>query len=71
MKPVTRLLSIPARWLAPLLLAAFALATEARMESASFVHWNGFAECRLSSTMNVRPLRPNLSTRENQPSAAA
>lgn len=27
MKPVTRLLSIPARWLAPLLLAAFALAT--------------------------------------------
>jgi PAS domain S-box-containing protein len=29
MKPVTRLLSIPARWLAPLLLAAFALTTTA------------------------------------------
>ena len=27
MKPVARLLSIPARWLAPLLLAAFALTT--------------------------------------------
>ena len=27
MKPVTRLLSLPARWLAPFLLAAFALTT--------------------------------------------